>query len=198
MKATIIGGAGTGAAAELSRDITESILASADNTADMWLLPAGINSFCTDCGDCYEGRETSCRHAREVMPILKSMLSSDIIVIVTPELMGHTTAPVLNFLDYLAYLRIGCRPRAEMLTKRVVVISLGDKRAAEDIADCVSSWGVCDVRVLTRSSAPAAARLALSAPARMGFFARLRMRRIAKKAGLAVPRICGGKGNAQK
>ncbi len=192
MKTTVIGGWDKGAAAELARSITEGV-SDGENTADLWLLPAGITSFCTDCGLCYDGQPTKCRHAREVMPILKSMISSDIVVFVTPELSGHTTAPVLNFLGYLAYLQIGCRPEPSMLVKRAVVISLGAKRAAEDIADCVRLWGISDVRVLTRASAASAARLALAPPKKPGFFARLRMKRIAKKAGLPLPRICGGK-----
>ena len=190
MKVTVIGGADHGRAADISREIYERALSAAEsNTADMWLLPAGITSFCDGCGKCFAGEPNKCRHAREVMPIRKSMLSSDVILFVTPAVSGHAPAEVVNFLNYLVYMQIGYSPLPEMMTKRVVAISLGDKRAAEDIADCARLWGVSDVKALSYSERVETLRL-LTAPAKKpGFFARLRLRRLAKKAGVTLPDI---------
>ena len=188
MKVTVIGGSESGAAAELARGIADRVLRAVDgNEADMWLLPAGITSFCNGCGMCFSGEPNKCRHAREVMPIQKSMLSSDVIVFVTPSVSGHAPAQVVNFLNYLEYIQLGNSPLPEMFSKRVIAISLGDKRAAEDVADCARLWGVTDVKVLSHAELVRTDLLLAAPRKKLGFFAKWRLRRLARKTGISLP-----------
>ena len=186
MKVTIIGGSDRGECAAAAEDLAERVIA-AGGEANVWLLPAGITTFCDGCGLCFNGEESKCRHAREIMPIRKSMLASDAVAFVTPSVSGHAPAPVVNFFNYLEYMQIDRRPLPEMARKRFVIFSLGARRAGEDVADCVRLWGASDVRVLTYSAA-SGSRLLLSAPKRkLGFCARLRIKRLAQRSGTPLP-----------
>ena len=183
MKITVISGSDRGAAAELSRGIADGVLAAdKDNLADVWLLPAGITTFCTDCGLCFGGEPNKCRHAREIVPIRKSMQNADTIVFVTPSVSGHAPAVVVNFLNYLEYIQLNHSPLPEMARKRFVVLSLGEKRAAEDVADFVRLWGAEDVKVISHAERAAAEKMLQEGSKKPGFFARWMQRRAAKKA----------------
>lgn len=187
MKVTVISGSDHGEAERLSCSIVDSILTGGKNFADLWLLPAGITTFCTDCGHCFAGEPNRCRHAREIIPILKSMLTADTVIFVTPSVSGHAPAAMVNFLNYLVYLQLGHSPISDMYSKRFVILSLGDKGAAEDIADNVRLWGASDIHVLANASGKVAQRLLTAPYKKPGLFARWQLKRRAKKAGITLP-----------
>ena len=187
MKVTVISASDHGESERVSCNIVDGVLSGNKNFADLWLLPAGITTFCTDCGYCFAGEPNKCRHAREVIPILKSMLTADTVIFVTPSVSGHAPAVMVNFLNYLAYIQLGHSPIAEMYSKRFVILSLGDKRAAEDIADNVRLWGASDVHVLANASGRETERLLTAPHKKPGFFARWQLKRRAKKAGITLP-----------
>ncbi len=113
-------------------------------------LPRDCPNFCVGCTRCFLQDEHACKDAQYVQRIEKAMLEADLLVFVSPAYVFHATGAMKNLLDHLGYRWMPHRPAREMFGKRAVIITqclgAGAKRAANDIADSLSWWGVSSIK----------------------------------------------------
>ncbi len=155
MKATVITSSDEKAVSELVGAFTAP-LASAE--IKVWNMSSALTEYCTGCEVCVREGETKCRASRSVMPVWKSMETSDVIVLAFDVYFAGVPASVQNLFDHLRWASMAHRPRPAMRGKRAVVLCSGDgaKGAAKYAADVLRMWGIGSVRVLVRSGTDAA------------------------------------------
>lgn len=116
-----------------------------------YYLPKDCPAFCFGCTSCFKRGESTCKDNAYISVIEKSLLQSDLIVVISPSYVMHATGALKSLLDHLAYRWMPHRPAAEMFGKRAVVITqclgAGAKSTAKDIVHSLSWWGISKIDV---------------------------------------------------
>jgi len=119
------------------------------NEITEYYLPKDLPYFCCGCKTCFFKSETLCPHAQNVMPIWNSMLSSDLLVFVSPVYAMRTTAQMKSLLDHLCVHWMVHRPDEKMFSKRAVIltnaIGVFNSGAQKDIATSLTWLGVSKI-----------------------------------------------------
>ena len=90
-----------------------------------FFLPRDLSEGCSGCYAClYSGRE-NCPHSEKVGIILNSMLSSDVIIIGSPNYVMEMTSHLKGFFEHIFTAWLGHRPEEAMFSKTAVVVSTG-------------------------------------------------------------------------
>lgn len=114
-------------------------------------LPKDCPAFCAGCTGCFMRGEAGCKDYIYINTIEKALLEADLIVMTSPAYVMHTTGAMKALLDHFGYRWMPHRPAAEMFTKRAVIltqcIGAGAARAANDIKDSLSWWGISKIKV---------------------------------------------------
>lgn len=114
-------------------------------------LPKDCPEFCVGCTVCFMKDEHECKDAPYVQKLEAAMLDADLLVFTSPAYVFHATGAIKNMLDHFGYRWMPHRPAKEMFGKRAVVITqclgAGAKRAAKDIVDSLSWWGISSIKV---------------------------------------------------
>jgi len=135
--------------------LKELFLADFRQTAEIteYYLPKDCPNFCMGCTSCILKGEKTCKDADKISAIEKSLSEADLIVMVSPAYVMHTTGAMKALLDHFAYRWMPHRPAPEMFTKRAVIITqclgAGAKSAAKDIKHSLSWWGISKIGVFT-------------------------------------------------
>lgn len=143
MKITLIHGQNhKGSTYHVARMTAEKI----SNNIEEFFLPRDLNDGCSGCSAClYKGRE-HCPHSEKVGIIFDSMLSSDVIVIGSPNYVMGMTSHLKAFFEHIFTAWIGHRPEEGLLSKTAVVVStgaiLGTKSVTESIAKQMFYLGI--------------------------------------------------------
>lgn len=143
MKITLIHGQNhKGSTYHVARMAAEKI---SSNIEDFF-LPRDLNDGCSGCATClYKGRE-HCPHSEKVGIIFDSMLSSDVIVIGSPNYVMGMTSHLKAFFEHIFTAWIGHRPEEGLLSKTAVIVStgaiLGTKSVTESIAKQMFFLGI--------------------------------------------------------
>lgn len=118
-----------------------------------YYLPKDCPNFCNGCVSCTIRGENTCKDAKYIEKIDKSLLEADLIVMTSPAYVFHTTGSMKAFLDHFAYRWMPHRPAPEMFQKRAVIITqylgAGAKSAAKDIKHSLSWWGISKIEIFT-------------------------------------------------
>ena len=118
-----------------------------------YYLPKDCPNFCNGCTSCMIKGSNTCKDAKYIEKIEKSLLKSDLIVMTSPAYVFHTTGAMKTFLDHFAYRWMPHRPAPEMFGKRAVIITqclgTGAKSTAKDIKHSLSWWGISKIGVFT-------------------------------------------------
>lgn len=146
MNITVINGSeDLGAAAALK----ERFLAhfSATSEIKQWFMPQDLPNFCRGCEICVTDSETKCRDARFFMPLWKSLIAADLIVIVTPTYGNGIPSSLKNLFDHFEWAAMPHRPRAAMFGKPAVILAAGRngqdcQSAVKYIKAAVGRWGI--------------------------------------------------------
>ncbi len=114
-------------------------------------LPRDCPAFCISCRTCIRKEEELCKDASFIAPIEEALLKADLCVFTSPVCAHHCTGAMKVLLDHLEYRWIFHRPAKEMFGKRAVILCQGpgSARAAKDIRDSLSCWGISRVKVLS-------------------------------------------------
>ncbi len=116
-------------------------------------LPKDCPSFCTGCLSCMLKGEHTCKDAKYIGSIEKSLLEADLIVMTSPAYVFHATGAMKAFLDHFAYRWMPHRPAPEMFGKRAVILTQclgsGARSAAKDIKHSLSWWGISKIGIFT-------------------------------------------------
>lgn len=109
-------------------------------------LPKDCPEPCLGCKQCVIKSIDLCPHARYSIPIWKSMLESNLIVITSPTYVFHLTGQLKTLLDHFASKWMVHSPEAPMFTKQAVIITncigMGSKNVVREIKDSLDFWGV--------------------------------------------------------
>ncbi len=122
-------------------------------TITEYYLPKDCPNFCIGCTSCFLKGEDTCKDAKIIRKIEKSLLEADLIVMTSPAYVFHATGAMKAFLDHLAYRWLPHRPAPEMFGKRAVILTQclgsGAKSAAKDIKHSLSWWGISKIGIFT-------------------------------------------------
>ena len=133
--------------------IKEMLLNELRDYADIteFYLPKDCPSFCTGCLNCVLKNEFSCKDSKYVQIIDESMRKADLLIFTCPTYVYHVTGALKNMLDHFAYRWIIHKPAKDMFGKRAVIITQclggGCAKAAKDIKDSLSWWGVSSIMI---------------------------------------------------
>jgi len=96
-----------------------------------FFLPEALPEFCTGCQLCLGNPHESCPHARYTGPIVQAVMHADALVFATPHHgVSSMSACMKNLLDHLGFLALTVAPRAEMFSKKAMVITTGTGSAS--------------------------------------------------------------------
>ncbi|MEL4106341.1 NAD(P)H-dependent oxidoreductase [Oscillospiraceae bacterium WX1] len=142
------------AAAAVVKALTENTPAAVTE----FFLPRDMMHFCTGCFSCIQNGEHTCPHAASVAPIVKALLSADVIILTSPVYGMAVSGQMKVLLDHLCFMWMSHRPSPQMFQKVALVVTTtagaGLGRAAKTMTDSLTYWGVQKVFTL---KAPVAA-----------------------------------------
>ena len=119
---------------------------------DEFMLPRDGPPSCIGCNRCFLEGEDRCPHHDRVASIVESMLSSDVIVLASPNYVDGMTGAMKDLMDHLAYTWMSHRPNGEMFTKTAVAIvssaGAGNKRVLSSMERQLRSWMVPKVHTI--------------------------------------------------
>ena len=119
---------------------------------DEFMLPRDGPPSCIGCNRCFLEGEDRCPHHDRVAPIVESMLSSDVIVLASPNYVDGMTGAMKDLMDHLAYTWMSHRPNGEMFTKTAVAIvssaGAGNRRVLSSMERQLRSWMVPKVHTI--------------------------------------------------
>lgn len=99
--------------------------------------------------------ENNCKDFDYTHKIEKSLIESDLIVMMSPAYVMHATGAMKSLLDHLGYRWMPHRPAPEMFGKRAVIITqclgAGAKLTAKDIKHSLSWWGISKIGMFSGS-----------------------------------------------
>ena len=105
-------------------NMTQVLIAKiAPDALDEFFLPADGPGCCLGCHNCFLDGESEGPHAEKMAPILKSMLSSEVIILAGPNYVDGMTGAMKDFSDHMAFAWMSHRPQPEMFSKIGVVIA---------------------------------------------------------------------------
>jgi len=111
-----------------------------------FFLPQDMPKFCVGCTSCFDNGENTCPNSEHTMPIFKSMLDADAIIITTPVYVMQAAGAVTTFLNHSGYLSLVHRPHREMFRKKAFVLSTtsaaGAKAAIKPIVTVLKNMGI--------------------------------------------------------
>ncbi len=117
-----------------------------DNEIAEFYLPKDCPVFCTGCKSCFLKDMSVCPHSKYIVPIWKSIVKSDLIVITSPTYVFHATGQLKALLDHLGKNWMVHSPQEELFSKQAVIITnaigMGTKKVIKDIKDSLDFWGV--------------------------------------------------------
>ncbi|MCL2225605.1 MAG: NAD(P)H-dependent oxidoreductase [Defluviitaleaceae bacterium] len=111
-------------------------------------LPKDLPCFCAGCFACFEGEYAgqNCPNKQYTHPILKTLLSSDGIIVACPCYALAETGQIKVFFDHFACTFINHRPNEEMFDKIGLVVSTGAGAGTGRVVSTISRnllfWGV--------------------------------------------------------
>lgn len=118
-----------------------------------YFLPRDCPNFCQGCVSCTLRGENTCKDARYIGKIDRSLREADLIVMTSPAYVYHVTGAMKALLDHFAFRWMPHRPAPEMFGKRAVIITqclgAGAKSAARDIRHSLSWWGISQIGTFT-------------------------------------------------
>lgn len=122
------------------------------NDVTEFTLPKDLPEFCCGCKTCFFKGEDKCPHAAYTVPIWNAMIAADLIVFAYPVYALRAPGSIKALLDHYCVHWTVHRPKEEMRTKRVAILtnSIGAPNGAaqKDVATSASWWGVPDVQKL--------------------------------------------------
>ncbi len=144
MKVTVVyGQSHTGITWSMAQLLLEYLGA---DQVDEFMLPRDGPPSCIGCNRCFMEGEDRCPHHGKVSPIIGSMLSSDIIILTSPNYVDGMSGAMKDLMDHLAYTWMSHRPNGEMFTKIAVVIvssaGAGNRHVLSSMERQLRSWMV--------------------------------------------------------
>jgi len=122
------------------------------NEVTEFTLPKELPEFCCGCKNCFFKGEEACPHAAYTLPIWNAIMQSDIIVFTYPVYALRAPGSIKALLDHFCVHWIVHRPKEEMFSKRVAILtnSIGapNGSAQKDVATSFSWLGVSDIKKL--------------------------------------------------
>ena len=111
-----------------------------------FFLPRDFDKSCLGCYTCFETELPNCPHYKELEPLVKAILDSDLLILESPVYVYHATGSMMSFLDHLGTWWVVHRPLPEMSGKQAVAIATaaggGMKSTVQDMADSLEMWGI--------------------------------------------------------
>ena len=149
MKITIIHGQShEGSTCMIAREVADKV----GGEIQEFFLPRDFDKSCTGCFTCFRTDLSQCPHYRELEPLIKAILESELLIFESPVYVYHATGQMMSFLDHFGTWWVVHRPMPEMSRKQAVVISTaaggGMKCTVKDMADSLEMWGIHKVHKL--------------------------------------------------
>jgi len=111
-----------------------------------FFLPKDMPHFCNGCFSCIYNGEHTCPHAEAVQPIVRAMLSADVVVLTSPVYAMDVSGQMKALLDHLCYMWMSHRPNPAMFDQIGVTISTtagaGLKQNVATLRNSLRFWGV--------------------------------------------------------
>ncbi|MCF7941861.1 MAG: NAD(P)H-dependent oxidoreductase [Spirochaetia bacterium] len=111
-----------------------------------FFLPSAMKDFCRGCLKCITTGETACPHADQMQQIVEAMCDADGLILSSPVYVMSVSGCMKNFLDHGAYLFLNHRSRAEMFSKKALIVSTtagaGLRRCLDTMDRVLRFWGV--------------------------------------------------------
>jgi len=122
------------------------------NEITEFTLPKELPEFCCGCKNCFFKGEETCPHAEYTLPIWNAIMQSDLIFFTYPVYALRAPGSIKALLDHFCVHWIVHRPKEEMFSKRVAILtnSIGAPNGAaqKDVATSFSWLGVSDIKKL--------------------------------------------------
>lgn len=122
------------------------------NTITEFYLPKDMPYFCTGCKKCFFEGEEFCPHGEAVQTIFDNMLQSELILFAYPVYVLRAPGQVKALLDHFACHWMPHRPKEELFSKKVVIItqSIGAPNgpAQKDVLTSMNWMGISHVKTL--------------------------------------------------
>jgi len=117
-----------------------------------FFFPDALSEACVGCYACVDRGREFCPHHGRVEPILRSMLSSDVIIIGSPTYVMEMTGQLKILFDHLFTAWLSHRPEEAMFSKTAVVVSTaagaGMKRVTKSLAKQMFYLGIPKVYMM--------------------------------------------------
>lgn len=90
---------------------------------DEYFLPSDGPGCCVGCCRCFLEGEERCPHGAKMSRIMESMLSSDVIVLASPNYVDGMSGAMKDMCDHMAFAWMSHRPQPSMFRKTGVVMA---------------------------------------------------------------------------
>lgn len=120
------------------------------NIIEEFSLPKDMPHFCIGCKNCFLRGEEFCPHFEYVSPIFESMKTSDLILFAYPVYALRAPGHVKALLDHLCYNWVIHRPKEELFTQEIAILSQSigapNGAAQKDVATSMNWMGNSNIR----------------------------------------------------
>lgn len=129
--------------------ITKSLINNLNVETDEFFMSKDGPSFCIGCYKCFFDSIEKCPTQNNLLDIIKSIETSDIIIIDSPTYCFGVTGQLKTFLDHLGFMWMSHRPNPLMFKKIGIVISTasgaGSKKTTKFIKQNMNWMGLSTV-----------------------------------------------------
>ena len=113
-------------------------LSNVDTQVDEYFMPRDTPNYCIGCYKCFNESENACPQSDKVQRIVKSMESSDLIIINSPTYCYGMTGQLKTLFDHFGYMWLSHRPKEAMFNKVGLVISTTAGAGANKVTKSLS------------------------------------------------------------
>jgi multimeric flavodoxin WrbA len=122
-------------------NITKQVLdklSNEDTQVDEYFMLRDTPNYCIGCYKCFNESENACPQADKVQRIVKSMETSNLIIINSPTYCYGMTGQLKTLFDHFGYMWLSHRPREAMFNKVGLVISTAAGGGASKVTKSLS------------------------------------------------------------